>query len=382
MPIGETSITTALALGIHEITAAEWDACVGTADPFLRHAFFSAVEGSGCAARRTGWRPAHLVARRGGMAVGVAPMYVKSHSYGEYVFDHAWADAYQQAGGRYYPKLQACVPFTPVPGRRLAVAPGAPDETAAALVAAMERLAAENGFSSAHVAFADASDMATLRNAGWLERHGVQYHWFNRGYATFDDFLGTLSSRKRKQIKRERRTVAESSVTVHMLTGDDLRPAHWDAFHRLYLQTADRKWGGGYLNRAFFHQLGRTMGESVLLAMCEDRGEWVAGALNLIGADALYGRNWGADGSSPFLHFEACYYKAIEFAIARGLSRVEAGAQGEHKIQRGYQPVPTYSAHWIADDGLRRAVAGFLEAERRHMSQAIAELSCALPYRT
>lgn len=374
-------ITVDAAKAAAEINPADWDRCVGSADPFLQWRFIDALERSGSATPRTGWGAAHLIASHQGRVVGVAPTYVKGHSYGEYVFDHAWADAYERAGGRYYPKLQICVPFTPVPGARFAAAPDAPPHTAVVMAETAARLAAAEGFSSAHATFADASSMAALRQAGWLERLGVQYHWFNRGYGDFDDFLEALASRKRKQIKRERREVAESSVQVRALTGDDLRPAHWDAFYELYLQTADRKWGGGYLTRSFFHMLGETMAEKTLLVLCEDRGRWVAGALNMIGDNALYGRNWGADGSYPFLHFEACYYAAIDFAIARGLQRVEAGAQGEHKIQRGYEPVTTHSAHWIADAGFRRAIDRFLIAERQHAQQQEVELKSMLPYK-
>lgn len=381
MPDGGDGATVQVVGGIGKVSAAAWDACFGDGDPFVSHAFISALERSGSAAPAAGWAPAHLTATVDGRLAGAAPLYVKSHSYGEYVFDHAWAAAFERAGGRYYPKLQACVPFTPVPGPRLAVAPGAPREIAGLLADALAGLAEANRFSSAHVTFADEADMATLLAAGWLERRGLQYHWFNRGYGCFDDFLAGLSSRKRKQIRRERREAAESGIVVRALTGDDLTPAHWDAFHHLYMRTAERKWGGGYLTRSFFRLLGETMADKVLLVMCEDRGEWVAGALNLIGRDALYGRNWGADGGVPFLHFEACYYQAIDFAIAHGLSRVEAGAQGEHKLQRGYEPVPTFSAHWIVDPGLRRAIADFLATERAHIAKVRDELALLTPYR-
>ncbi|HRQ79653.1 MAG TPA: GNAT family N-acetyltransferase [Azospirillaceae bacterium] len=381
MPEGGEAATVRVVGGIGKVSAAAWDACFGDDNPFVSHAFLSALERSGSATPAAGWAPAHLTATIDGRLVGAAPLYVKSHSYGEYVFDHAWAAAFERAGGRYYPKLQVCVPFTPVPGPRLAVAPGAPRETGGLLAEALAGLAEANRFSSAHVTFADEADMAALLAAGWLERRGLQYHWFNRGYGSFDDFLAGLSSRKRKQIRRERREAAESGIIVRALTGADLTPAHWDAFHHLYMQTAERKWGGGYLTRSFFRLLGETMADKVLLVMCEDRGEWVAGALNLIGRNTLYGRNWGGDGGVPFLHFEACYYQAIDFAIARGLSRVEAGAQGEHKLQRGYEPVPTFSAHWIVDPGLRQAIADFLAVEQAGVAKAKEELAQLTPYR-
>lgn len=281
------------------------------------------------------------------------------------------------------PSLQVAVPFTPVPGPRLLVAPGPQSEAVAdALVAALEQVTERYGVSSAHVTFPERADWDRLGTAGWLQRLGVQYHWHNRGYGSFDEFLEALNSRKRKAIRKERREVAESSVRLHTLTGDELKPEHWDAFHRFYLETADRKWGGGYLNRRFFDLLGRSMADRVVLVMCEDGGDWVAGALNLLGDDALYGRNWGSDGSYRFLHFEACYYRALDFAIERGLARVEAGAQGEHKIQRGYLPVPTYSAHWIADPGFRRAVDRYLKQERPAVEAEIDALDEELsPYR-
>ncbi|TWA60393.1 hypothetical protein FBZ82_12149 [Azospirillum brasilense] len=382
---GET-ITVKVLTGIGQADPQEWDACAGPDNPFLSHAFLLALEESGSVTGRTGWQPSHLAAVDGaGRIIGAVPLYLKNHSYGEYVFDHAWAHAYERAGGQYYPKLQCAVPFTPVPGPRLLVRPGASihgvETVAGALIQGMEEVARRYGVSSVHVTFPEEADWRRLGAAGWLLREGVQYHWENRGYASFDDFLGTLNSRKRKAIRKERREVAESSVRLHSLTGAGLKAEHWDAFHRFYLETADRKWGGGYLNRAFFRLLGETMADRVMLVMCEDNGKWVAGALNLIGADALYGRNWGSDGSYRFLHFEACYYRALDFAIERGLGRVEAGAQGEHKIQRGYLPVPTYSAHWVADPGFRRAIADYLRRERPGVAaerEALMELS---PYR-
>lgn len=379
---GDDAITVKILTGIGQASASAWDACAGPDNPFLCHAFLSAVEESGSATGKTGWQPSHLVAfDAAGRMVGAVPAYLKSHSYGEYVFDHAWANAYERAGGSYYPKLQVAAPFTPVPGSRLLLVPGAGEEVAAALITALERVAKRYGVSSAHVTFPHAADWARLGAAGWLQRIGVQYHWDNRGYGSFDDFLEALNSRKRKAIRKERREVADSSVRLHTLTGDDLKPEHWDAFYNFYLETADRKWGGAYLNRAFFDQLGQTMADRVVLVMCEDDGAWVAGALNLLGTDTLYGRNWGSDGRYRYLHFEACYYRALDFAIERGLKRVEAGAQGEHKIQRGYLPVETYSAHWIADPGFRRALDHHLAEERAAVAADIAALATMSPYR-
>lgn len=382
MPDGNDAITVRVLTGIAQADSQDWDACAGSDNPFLCHAFLLALEESGSATGKTGWQPSHLAAfDPAGRMVGAVPAYLKNHSYGEYVFDHAWANALERAGGRYYPKLQVAVPFTPVPGPRLLVAPGGGEAVAPALVSALERVARRYGVSSAHVTFPNDADAAVLGAAGWLQRTGVQYHWENRGYAGFDDFLDALNSRKRKAIRKERREVADSSVRLHTLTGDDLKPEHWDAFHAFYLETADRKWGGGYLNRDFFDRLGRTMADRVVLVMCEDQGEWVAGALNLLGSDTLYGRNWGSDGRYRFLHFEACYYRALDFAIERGLKRVEAGAQGEHKIQRGYLPVLTHSAHWIADPGFRRALDHHLSQERAAIAAEMDALAEFSPYR-
>lgn len=385
MPDGsdkDARVTIRLETRIADIPAAEWDACNGTGAPFTSHAFLRILEESGSVGDGTGWAPQHLVVRdaEGGL-IACAPMYLKSHSYGEYVFDHSWANAWQQAGGRYYPKLQVAIPFTPVTGRRLLLTPGAPDGTAELMMAALAKVTGDNRLSSAHVTFPTKAEFDAFGQAGWLQRTGVQFHWTNRGYGSFDDFLATFSSRKRKAVKKERREVAESGLELLTLTGPDLKAEHWDAFYAFYIATSDRKWGSPYLTRDFFHRLGSEMADQVVLVMARDGGRWVAGALNLLGADTLYGRNWGGIGEYPYLHFEACYYRAIDFAIERGLTTVEAGAQGHHKIQRGYLPVPTYSAHWIPDPGFRRAVADFLRRERAAMEEEIALLSEESPYR-
>ena len=306
----------------------------------------------------------------------------KAISYGEYIFDHGWADAYEKAGGRYYPKLLVGVPFTPVPGSRLLVRPGgdAPihrRHLAEGLVAAAKQLEV----SSLHINFPDATDSAVLTEVGLMQRVGTQYHWRNEGYKTFADFLTSLSSRKRKMIRKEREAALRNGLTIKRLTGSDLTPRDWRNFFRFYIDTSERKWGSPYLTREFFLAVGETMADRVLLVMAEQDGKPVAGALNLIGDDVLYGRNWGSDGAYRFLHFEACYYQAIEFAIAHGLKRVEAGAQGPHKLQRGYLPVPTYSAHWIPEPSFRRAVAAFLERERDMIEQKIEHLAEFSPFR-
>jgi predicted N-acyltransferase len=322
------------------------------------------------------------VTRADSALVACMPLYLKSHSYGECVFDWGWAEAYQRAGGRYYPKLQGAIPFTPVTGRRLLLRPDASAGTFGALATAAVRIAERLGVSSLHVTFPTQEEIAALEPHGFLVRLGHQYHWENRGYCSFDDFLGDLASRKRKAIRRERQSVAASGIVLRTLTGGEIEEQHWEAFFRFYLDTADRKWGHPYLNREFFRRLGETMADSVVLVMAEtDAGQLVGGALNLLGADALYGRYWGCVESYRFLHFEACYYRAIELAIERGLERVEAGAQGEHKVQRGYLPRPTWSAHWIAHSGLRRAVRHFLEAERPAVEAQIRELAAGSPFR-
>jgi predicted N-acyltransferase len=348
----------------------------------VSHAFLLALEDSRSTGPKTGWLPRHLALRSAdGSLIGAVPAYVKSHSYGEYVFDHGWANAYERAGGRYYPKLQVAVPFTPVTGPRLLLRPDAPAGALPALAAGLAQVGRRLGVSSIHVTFPTEPEWAALGEAGWLRRLGLQYHWENRGYAGFEDFLADLASRKRKAIRKEREAVAATGLRLHTLAGDDIKAQHWDAFHRFYQDTVDRKWGWAYLTREFFHQLGATLAQSVVLVMAEDDGRWVAGALNLRGHDTLYGRNWGADGEYRHLHFEACYYRAIDFAISTGLRRVEAGAQGEHKISRGYLPAPTYSAHWIADPALRRAIADFVDRERPQVELQIAALMEESPFR-
>ena len=375
------SLSLTLHGAIAEIPAADWDACAGAGNPFVSHAFLSAVEDSGSAGPRTGWLPRHAALRdAAGGLLAVAPMYAKSHSYGEYVFDHGWAHALERAGGSYYPKLQVAVPFSPVPGPRLLIRPGG-GIGAAALGRALAQAGMELDVSSVHVTFCSEAEWDALAEAGWLRRLGMQFHWYNQGYRDFEDFLAALSSRKRKVLRRERRDANAAGLSFVALSGAELRERHWDAFYRFYTSTVDRKWGSAYLSRDFFSLLGERLGERVVLMLAEHDGVPVAGALNLAGAEALYGRNWGCRGDWPFLHFELCYYRAIDWAIAHGLSRVEAGAQGRHKIQRGYLPSPTYSAHWIAHAGLRRAVAGFLDEERPQIRAEMAALAAESPFR-
>jgi len=383
MPDGGDAITVRVIERIADIPADAWDACAGTANPFVSHAFLEALEASRSAAPKAGWAPRHVIAEDAqGRVVGVVPMYLKSHSYGEYVFDHGWADAYQRAGGRYYPKLQVAVPFTPVPGPRLLVRPGADAPgIRSALIEALGAIADRLGVSSLHVTFCLPDEAAAFDDAGWLIRRGRQFHWSNQGYKTFDDFLGALSHGRRKSIRKERREVAAQGIAIDALTGSAIEPRHWDTFFEFYIATSDRKWGSPYLTRDFFHRLGAAMADKVLLILPRQGDRYIAGALNLIGADTLYGRNWGSHGEFPFLHFEACYYQAIEFAIARGLKTVEAGAQGEHKIQRGYLPVPTYSAHWIGDTNFRKAVASFLARETQMVEHEIEQLAEYTPFK-
>ena len=379
MADGGDSFTVRVVSELKEMSATAWDACAGSDNPFLSHAFLEALEASGSATGETGWLPQHLALESAdGRLLGAVPLYLKSHSYGEYIFDWGWASAYERAGGRYYPKLQCAVPFTPVTGPRLLLHPDAEDAVADTLVAAMVEVARRHKVSSLHVTFPTEAEWQRLGEAGFLQRVGQQFHWLNQGYGSFDDFLEALNSRKRKQIKRERRDALQGGIEIETITGSALTSAHWDAFYRFYRSTSDRKWGEAYLTRRFFDLLGERMAEQVVLIMARKGGRYVAGALNLLGSDTLYGRNWGCLGDFPFLHFEACYYRAIDFAIAHGLKRVEAGAQGQHKIQRGYLPTPVYSAHWIRDPGFARAVADFLARERHALESEMEQLEEAL----
>jgi predicted N-acyltransferase len=403
-----SEITLEAVSSVSQIPAEDWDACANPAappdrpgaqafpaaagrpaagssaayNPFVSHAFFSAVEASGSASPRTGWGARHLVARLDGEIAGIVPCYLKSHSQGEYVFDRGWADAYQRAGGQYYPKLQAAVPFTPVTGPRLLIRDGTDRERiASALASGLVGLCDATEASSVHVTFAREAEWKLLAAHGFLQRTDQQFHWHNQDYGSFDDFLATLNSRHRKAIKRERRDALASGITIHALNGSDITEDAWDAFFDFYMETGSRKWGRPYLTRAFFSLIGETMARDVLLVMARREGRWIAGAINFIGSDTLFGRNWGAIEHHPFLHFEVCYYQAIDFAIQRGLKTVEAGAQGEHKIARGYLPQTTFSAHYIADPALRRAVADYLRHERAYVAEAARELTDAAPFR-
>jgi predicted N-acyltransferase len=379
---GGEPITLRLHGSIGEVAPADWDACAGEVNPTVSHVFLNALEESGSATARTGWAPQHLTfSDSSGRLVGAVPMYLKSHSYGEYVFDWGWADAYERSGSRYYPKLLCAVPFTPVPGPRLLVAPGATAETRSHLIAGMVELTRQRKLSSLHINFPVEEDFTVFAEAGFLQRIGQQFHWANDGYATFDDYLAALNSRKRKAVKKERREALDGGIEVEMLTGRDLTERVWDAFYRLYLGTTNRKWGDAYLTRRFFSLIGERMPDNVVLFMARRGADYLAGAFNLLGRDTIYGRNWGANREYRFLHFECCYYQAIEFAINRGLKRVEAGAQGPHKLQRGYLPVPIYSAHWIPDPNFRRAVAAFLAREREMVAQKIDRLGEFSPFR-
>jgi predicted N-acyltransferase len=371
-------VTARIANGVASILPGDWDACTDGRNPFVSHAFLSILERSGSVSARAGWQSLPIVIDDAdGRPAAIAPAYAKRHSQGEYVFDHAWADAWEQAGGQYYPKLQVAVPFTPVPGPRLLLRDGA---IAPALIAGIEAVAEQNQLSSAHVTFLDDHQLPLFEQAGWLIRAGTQFHWANESYARFDEFLGALASRKRKAIRKER-AAAVAGLTIRHLTGNEITEAHWDAFWAFYQDTGSRKWGRPYLSRLFFSLLGQEMAEQVLLIFAERDGVPIAGALNLIGADALYGRYWGCTEEVPFLHFELCYYQAIDAAIARGLSRVEAGAQGEHKLARGYAPVTTWSAHYLPDPGFRRAVAEYLEREREAVAQEQEYLGELTPFR-
>lgn len=355
-----------------------WDALVPEGNPFMRHGFLTALEDSGSVGPGTGWQPAPIVIENAeGTLLAALPAYLKGHSQGEYVFDHNWADAFERAGGRYYPKLQIAAPFTPATGPRLLVK----DEALALpLLGAAEQLCAQNGFSSAHATFVAPSQVPMFEAAGWLIRHDIQFHWVNRGYAIFEDFLATLASRKRKDIRKERAAV-QAEVDIVRLRGTEIRSGHWDHFWRYYQDTGARKWGTPYLTRPAFDLIHERLGEAVLLFLALQDGEPIAGAMNVIGHDALYGRYWGCTREVRFLHFELSYYQAIDAAIELGLARVEAGAQGSHKLARGYEPVRTTSAHWIADSSFRAAIADFLERERAGVAADANYLETRTPFR-
>lgn len=389
MTADHTEHTLSTIEGMAAVTAAQWNGLGGAArashsdscgskiesgtvyNPFVTHAFLSSLEDSGSVSAETGWLPRHIVLRApDGTLEGALPAYIKSHSMGEYVFDHAWADAFTRAGGRYYPKLQCSAPFTPATGPRLMVRPG-PGEDARrrALAAGGRALCTQLGLSSVHATFVPEAEIPAFEAEGYLHRTDQQFHFQNPGYGSYEDFLDTLASRKRKQLKKERKAALENDITIEWLTGSDLTEEVWDIFHEFYIDTGGRKWGRPYLTRAFFSMIGERMAEDVLLVMARRGGRYVAGAINFIGGDCLYGRHWGCVEDHPFLHFEVCYHQAIDFAIAKGLARVEAGAQGEHKLARGYLPATTHSAHYIDHPGLRRAVADYLDRERRDVEQ-------------
>ena len=384
----EAQIEVTVVGSLDQVDATEWDLCAcpeagdGRAiDPFTTYRFLKALEDSGSVGAGTGWEPRHVLARRDGALIGVMPCYAKNHSQGEYIFDFNWAHAYENAGGRYYPKLQVAVPFTPATGRRFLTAAGCDEVGMSALVQGAVQLAAQNELSSIHATFCTEAEALAGAEMGLLHRTGQQFHWYNDGYEDFDGFLAALSSRKRKNIRKERKSLADDGVRFLQLTGDDITQQHWDKFYEFYLATGMRKWGTPYLSREFFEIAQDTMRDDILLIMCERDGHWVAGAMNLIGRDTLYGRYWGCQEDHPCLHFEVCYYQAIDYAIEHGLGRVEAGAQGQHKLARGYLPSTVHSLHWIADPGFKDAVARFVDAERDAVDEEIEILTDYGPFR-
>ena len=377
-----TDTTARIMHGIDEIPADEWNSCLDNRpyNPFLSHKFLLALEKSGSVSAQTGWQPFHLAVEQHNTLIGVVPVYLKNHSQGEYVFDYGWADAWHRAGGEYYPKMQISVPFTPATGPRLLTREINAEHERLLLSACMQ-IAEQIKVSSIHITFMQKSQWENAAGAGFLKRMDQQYHWHNGGYADFDEFLADLASKKRKNIRRERRDALAHGIELEWLTGSDLTEEHWDAFYRFYVDTGSRKWGSPYLNRAFFSEINDTMPEDILLIMAKRNGRYIAGAINFIGADTLFGRNWGCIEDHRFLHFEVCYYQAIDFAIQRGLKKVEAGAQGAHKVARGYLPQATYSAHWIADPNFRDAVARFVDDERRYVEQDIAHVEARTPFK-
>jgi len=388
MPTGGIVLTISARIlnSLKDLSAGAWNRCANPGeqiayDPFVRHEFLLALEESGSTTARTGWQPFHLAVEEDEKLIGVVPMYVKNHSQGEYVFDHSWADAWHRAGQNYYPKLQSSIPFTPATGRRLLSADGTA-ATDQALLSACVQVTEQLEVSSLHLTFLPEAQWQLAGQAGLLQRLDQQYHWHNAGYQSFDDFLNQLTSKKRKNLKRERREAVSADIEIERLTGSDLREEHWDAFYQFYMDTGSRKWGSPYLTRSFFSIINEVMPEDILLIMCRRNGRYIAGALNFIGSETLFGRNWGCIEHHPFLHFETCYYQAIDFAIERGLKKVEAGAQGSHKVARGYLPQATYSAHWICDAGFRQAVADYLQDERRYVQQDITHVEAHSPFKS
>ncbi len=380
----DSAATTARILhNIAEVDAAVWDRCnaARTYNPFLTHKFLHALEESGSVSAQTGWQPFHIVVEDKAQLIGAVPMYLKNHSQGEYVFDYGWADAWHRAGGDYYPKLQISVPFTPATGPRLLTVEESNVEHEKLLLGACMQIAQQIKVSSIHITFMPEQQWQSAKEVGFLQRMDQQFHWHNGGYASFDAFLDDLASKKRKNIRRERRDAVAHDISIEWITGDDLQESHWDAFYRFYMDTGSRKWGSPYLTREFFSLIGAVMPEDVLLIMAKRDGRYIAGAINFIGGDTLFGRNWGCIEDHRFLHFEVCYYQAIDFAISRGLKKVEAGAQGAHKVARGYLPEATYSAHWIADPNFRDAVARFVDDERSYISQDIAYVEANSPFK-
>tara|TARA_R110002124_G_scaffold72020_7_gene192735 strand:+ start:4213 stop:5391 length:1179 start_codon:yes stop_codon:yes gene_type:complete len=383
-PQVEISVVTA----IGDIGQSEWDACAcpeasnsRPIDPFTTYRFLKALEDSGSVGHGTGWVPQYITARQNGELIGVLPSFAKGHSQGEYIFDHNWAHAFENAGGRYYPKLQIAAPFTPVTGRRFLTHPDHTDTARAALTQGIHAVLEQQGWSSAHITFCTEDEYNAAPELGLMQRIGQQFHWENNDYRSFDDFLGQLASRKRKNLRKERATAMDFGGTFQQFTGDEIQSEHWDAFWEFYMDTGARKWGTPYLTRAFFDIAHETLRDDIVLFLCERNGRWVAGALNFIGRDTLFGRYWGCAEDHPCLHFELCYYRAIDYAIAQGLQRVEAGAQGEHKLARGYMPTPTYSLHYIPNAGFAQAVQAYLNAEREAVDQDIEILTTYGPFK-
>ncbi|XVF86152.1 hypothetical protein PTKIN_Ptkin18bG0017300 [Pterospermum kingtungense] len=389
--IGRKKITVSVISSIMEVSPHEWDACALDAtgpqsfNPFLTHAFLSSLEHTGCAVKETGWMPSHIVAKdESENILGVVPLYLKSHSYGEFVFDHSWADAYYSFGSRYYPKFQCCVPFTPVTGPRILIRNTSfKDQVFDIIVSALKGITAKSQVSSLHITFPSETECHKLKDKGFLQRIGMQYHWKNHNYKSFDEFLMDMKQSKRKNIRQERKKISAQNLTMKRLRGYEIKASHWDSFYKFYRNTTDNKWGSPYLTRDFFHEMGSKMGDQVLLVVAEEGDELVAGALNLIGGDTLFGRLWGCHPQVyyPSLHFEACYYQAIEAAIELHLSTVEAGAQGEHKIQRGYLPVTTYSCHYFMDDGFGKAIEEFLVREASQVNLVMKLLHDSGPFK-